>query len=169
MRHVKPSVKSLEKHANETMGTYLELALNLTDSLMLSMEGFPELVGAAFLEPPIEAMTRPAVPKRVPKARYSFLMARPRITLRIRNYMTESSVISSLVISRRRRRTRTWRAKLKTVVSVSALAVTSRDESEEFRRQSSFAARSSDTKHAHVFNLRGKMTQFDLNMSYRRI
>ena len=52
----------------------------LTDSFTCWREGFA--AGASFLPPPMESMVSPTVPKMVPRARYSFLMARPRITLR---------------------------------------------------------------------------------------
>jgi len=63
----------------ENIATYLEPALIGTAAL--ASEG---VAGAAFLSPP--RVARKAVPKarpKVPRARYSFLMARPRTTLYI--------------------------------------------------------------------------------------
>ena len=59
--------------------THLELAPILTVSLICSRVGLA--AGASFLPPPMASIERPTVPKMVPRARYSFLMARPRITL----------------------------------------------------------------------------------------
>ena len=59
---------------------HLELALNFTTSFTCSMvDGF-----AASLPPPIEDMAMTVVPMSVPSARYSFLIARPKMTLNVR-------------------------------------------------------------------------------------
>ena len=62
--------------------TYLEPALIFTVSFTCSMVGFAEVVGAAasFFPPDNEVASNPVKPK-VPRARYSFLMARPKIML----------------------------------------------------------------------------------------
>jgi hypothetical protein len=60
------------------MKTHLEPALSLTASFTCSMvDGFD----AACLLPPMDANVAAPVAKSVPSARYSFLMARPKITL----------------------------------------------------------------------------------------
>jgi hypothetical protein len=69
---------SFNKHVYTEACTYLEPALNFTASLTCSMVvGF---VVASFF-PPIAAMVPKMVAPMVPSARYSFLMARPKITL----------------------------------------------------------------------------------------
>jgi hypothetical protein len=60
--------------------TYLELESNFTDSLT-SCRVCLEPEGAALLPPDVAAYDNPAVLRRVPRARYSVLMARPRIVL----------------------------------------------------------------------------------------
>jgi hypothetical protein len=57
-------------------GTYFDEAFRLTLSLTCST-----VVGFASLLPPLKPIERPTVPRRVPMARYSVLIARPRITL----------------------------------------------------------------------------------------
>lgn len=58
-------------------------ALNLTVSFTCSNADLPGMgAGVSFLLPPENDMARAAVPNKVPKARYSFLIARPRMTLK---------------------------------------------------------------------------------------
>lgn len=57
-------------------GPHFDEAFRLTLSLTCS-----RVFGFVSLLPPLRPIERPIVPKRVPRARYSFLMARPRITL----------------------------------------------------------------------------------------
>lgn len=80
--------------------TYLELAPILTESFTCSRVGLA--AGAAFL-PLVASRVAPTVPKIVPSARYSFLMARPRITLET------TTVRVSQTTTGERGRTRTWR------------------------------------------------------------
>ena len=61
-------------------GTYLELESNFTDPLT-SCKVCLEPEGAALLPPDAAAYDNPTVLSRVPIARYSVLMARPRIVL----------------------------------------------------------------------------------------
>ena len=63
-------------------GTYLEPAFSFTVSLTASIADLPELAGAASFLPPVERTPRPTAVARVPRARYSLLMALPRITLK---------------------------------------------------------------------------------------
>lgn len=56
--------------------THLEPAFILTVSLTCC-----KVVGCTSLDPPVRPKVRPTVPKRVPRARYSVLIARPKMTL----------------------------------------------------------------------------------------
>ena len=69
--------------------TYFELASILTDSFTCSRVGFA--AEASFLPPPAASTESPTVPMRVPRARYSFLMARPKITLQLRELSGDPS------------------------------------------------------------------------------
>lgn len=55
--------------------------MNFTVSLIVSIADLPELADAASFLPPVENTPRPTAAARVPMARYSLLMALPRITL----------------------------------------------------------------------------------------
>jgi hypothetical protein len=61
-------------------GPYFDEAFRLTLSLTCSI-----VFGFASLLPPLKPIERPTVPRRVPRARYSVLIARPRMTLRSGN------------------------------------------------------------------------------------
>ena len=68
--------------------TYFELASILTESFTCARVGF--CAGASFL-PPVASRVSPTVPKMVPRARYSFLIARPRMTLLIQAVQDRAS------------------------------------------------------------------------------
>jgi len=70
------SVRKRSSKAKAEVGPHFDEAFRLTLSLTCSM-----VFGFASLLPPLKPTERPTVPRRVPRARYSVLIARPRITL----------------------------------------------------------------------------------------
>jgi hypothetical protein len=103
----------LQSNSDEE-NTHLELALSLTTSFTCSrVVGF---LGAASLLPPRDENTAKPVAARVPRARYSFLIVRPRMTL-----APGDTYNGSIHANRRVVRTQTWVEKVdKKMVSISA-------------------------------------------------
>jgi hypothetical protein len=74
----------------EVNTAHLEPALIGTASLTFSINVFPdELAGAAFLLPPVAAYPMAPTENRVASVRYSFLIARPNMTLRFKSQLSD--------------------------------------------------------------------------------